>query len=85
VGQPTTQILDVYFVIYNNMGIFKTINQKKKAAEGFLQNYGANIRNNININSAEFQKKRGTHGFNNYQTKNPFPNPFKRSSYKRPK
>lgn len=56
------------------MGIFKTINAKKKAAEGFLQNYGANLASNMQTMKPK----------TNYGAINPFPNPFKKASYKRP-
>ncbi len=63
-------------------GVASKVANAKKGAEDALQNYGKNIAKNMGANSAEFEQKKGTKGFNNYQTKNPFPNPLKKASYK---
>lgn len=49
-----------------------------QAATKGLQNYGRNIRKNIAKHDAEFQS--GAAGY--HATRNPLPNPFKKSSYK---
>ncbi len=62
-------------------GAIGKVIQIKGKVDNALQNYGRNIRKNIDADNAEFQQKRGTKGFNNYQAKNPFPNPFDKKSY----
>ena len=60
---------------------FRTLARKYKKATRGLQNYGYNIARNVAREHAAqpAAQKAG----NTYRTINPFPNPFKSSSYRR--
>lgn len=60
---------------------FKKLITEKRKAEMGLQNYGANIRTRIDKGQADLKARK----ISSSAYINPFPNPFKASSYKRSK
>lgn len=53
----------------------------KAKTQTALQNYGGNIRSNMNKADSNFSSGKS----NYYASSNPFPNPLKSSSYERPR